>query len=171
MSFLSHPIVGKHEPNPFCPWWKNHEGSKGMWELVYQKLNWTNKAEKDDHNNNINSCKGCHHKSSWIIIKTWMWNFSDENVLVDKKAPKQKFGWDTNCKDPKPNKSSQKKEKTKAPIWTITLNCPNLFKIIPRGNWQKLQNIPEKSKIITRANSLSLGNQPLVPARGAPPVP
>jgi hypothetical protein len=46
-----------------------------------------------------------------------------------------------------------------------------LFKIIPRGNWQKLQNIPEKSKIITRANSLSLGNQPLVPARGAPPVP
>jgi hypothetical protein len=90
---------------------------------------------------------------------------------VDKKHKSKSLDETLIVKIPNQISPHKKKEKTKAPIWTITLNCPNLFRIIPRGNWQKLQNIPEKSKIITRANSLSLGNQPLVPARGAPPVP
>jgi hypothetical protein len=67
--------------------------------------------------------------------------------------------------------SPRKKRKKKS---TNLDNNPKLpYSAKNHSTWKlaKIQNIPEKFKIITRANSLSSGKQPLVPARGAPPVP
>jgi hypothetical protein len=95
-------------------------------------------------------------------------------LFVDKKHQSKSLDETLFVKIPNQISPHKKRKNKKIKKCTNLDNNPKLpYSVKNHSTWKlvKIQNIPEKFKIITRAKSLSSEKQPLVPARGAPPVP